>query len=270
VARFDPVAYASPSPAPARSVIWRIPPDDFSPNAVELFLHGGGPVRVLQITSPGGGSIAVALEAGDFLTLRLGGKTVGVLVRRTDTEAGARVRVVLMGSGVRDKDGLPQIVGDWRIAEGSGTTVDLYCLRDDRDREADMAWPHRAAEFADDTYRETDTTGAPLLLDDGAGLVRRNGTASLLTTIGGAVGVQGDERLGGTPERQAWYSGNRADGVPFERSELVDDGWSLRGVACAANGTAQRVRLSGTSAAAALHARRLLGLEPRQTDDEST
>jgi hypothetical protein len=52
--------------------------------------------------------------------------------------------------------------------------------------------------------------------------------------------------------------------VEFAQGELVDDGWPLRGFDCAANGSGQRTRLSGTSAAAALRGRRILGLPERK------
>jgi hypothetical protein len=261
VACFDP---PSPEvPDPARSVLWRLPPDDFSPNALEIVLHGGGKHRTLGIAPPGRELTEIDLQVGDFVSVMRGGHRIGWLYRRPDAAASARVRLDLAGTAWRSPGAPPTPAGDWRITETSGSVVDLYALRDDRDPVDDEAFPRRGAHFADHRYRETDGTGAPLRADAGAGPVRRAGTASMLTTVSGVIAVQADERLGGGPRQQAWYSGNRASSVPWTWSKLVDDGWPSRGVACAANGTAQRVRMSGTSAAAALHARWLLGLGER-------
>ncbi len=261
VARFE-----APSPAvpqPTRSVIWRVPPDDFSPNGIELVRAGVGGTVDLRITPPGEAPIDISLQEGDFGLLMRGNRTIGALIRRADTATSAAVRFAVIGTGWDRADAHPAPVGDWQIAEVGESAVDLYALRDDRDVAGDKGRPRWPASFADVGYRDTDAFGVPLLQDDAASVVRRTGTASLLTTVPGTMAVQADERLGGNPRTQAWYSGNRADHMPWEWSALVDDGWPSRGYDCAANGTAQRARLSGTSAAAGLHARCLLGLSPR-------
>ncbi len=261
VARFDPPSAEEPNPQ--RSVIWRAPPDDFSPNGVELVRAGLGGTVDLRITPPGEPAIAISLAEGDVALLLRGDFPIGALVRRADTATSARVRFALIGTAWDRAGAPPAPAGDWRIAEPGTQAVDLYALRDDRDLAGDRGRPRWPATFADVRYRETDAFGVPLLEDDSAGVVRRTGTASLLTTVPGTMAVQADERLGGGARRQAWYSGNRADALPWDWAALVDDGWPLRGVDCAANGTARRVRLSGTSAAVGLHARWLLGLSPR-------
>jgi hypothetical protein len=248
-------------------VVWRIPPDDFSPSAVDIVLDGapaGGAARDLYLTTPEGTPLGVSLRPGDLALIRRGDLVVGALLRRQDTATSARMRLVLAGTG-RDGSARPRPpAGDWQIGVRAGERARLYALRDDRDRVADQGRPHRSAVLVDRAYRDSDRAGAPVMGDDGAGQVVRAGTASVLTTAARVTAVRADERLGSGAPRPAWYAGLPATGVEFAKGELVDDGWPLRGIDCAANGSGQRARLSGTSAAAALRGRRMLGLPERK------
>lgn len=252
--------------APPREVVWRIPPDDFSPNALDIVLEGiggAGTVRHLVLTPPDGPPLEVAMQPDGLVFLRRDGDVVGAVLRRPDTGSVARLRLALAGTG-RDGSGRAHpAAGDWRVGVRPEERAMIYALRDDRDPRADEARPHRAAVLDDPAYRDESRSGAPLMVDAPGAVVRRAGTLSLLATIPGVIAVAALERMGGGTARPAWYSGLRGDGAELAVAELVDDGWSLRGVDCAANGSAQRARLSGSSAAAALHARALLGLPPR-------
>ena len=73
------------------------------------------------------------------------------------------------------------------------------------------------------------------------------------------IAVQANELMIGVPERQAGYSGRRMDGQPVTTTEIVDRDRYTRGVSAVANGSPQRVNVSGTSAAVALSARAALG-----------
>ena len=68
VARFDPATQAAPDPV--RSVVWRQPPDDFSPNTMEMIFDGAGEQRTLQITPPGEAATEITLDAGDIVLVR--------------------------------------------------------------------------------------------------------------------------------------------------------------------------------------------------------
>lgn len=242
-------------------VVWRIAPDDFSPNALEIILSKG--VGGLWLAPPGQEAIPLALEEGGIALVRRGADVIGAVLRRPDPAGRMLLRLTLGGTGYRRAGAAVAVAGDWRIGLAGEGTADLYILRDDRDRVADGAYPHRGSVFASPSYAETGTEGSPLMDDRLDEVIRRAGTASVLATIPGAVAVGAEERLGQGPARAAWYSGARADGAGWAASELVDDGWPSRGLDCAANGSALRGRMSGTSAAAALHGRRLLGLPPR-------
>ena len=108
--------------------------------------------------------------------------------------------------------------------------------------------------------------------DDPESAVLRSGTLSVLATAAESVlataadpridVVQANQRYGKGTEIQAAYSGRRQNGMDLTVSKLVDDGWPGRGAAAAANGGQRRVRMSGTSAAAGLRARTILGLDP--------
>ncbi len=251
---------------PQAPVIWRIPPDDFSPSAVDIVLESPltvGQPRDLYITPPGGPPLGVSLRPGDLALIRQGDAVIGALLRRQDTATSVRMRLALAGTG-HDGTARPRPpAGDWQISVKAGERARLYALRDDRDPVADQGRPHRGAVFVDHAYRTTDRAGAPAMGDTGAGQVLRAGTASVLTTAARVMAVRADERLGTGPWRPAWYSGLPASGLEFAEVERVDDGWPLRGIDCAANGTGQRARLSGTSAAAALRGRRIIGLPDR-------
>jgi hypothetical protein len=247
----------------ARPLVWRTAPDDFSPNVVQMVVeHAGGaaPPPVVTLTPPGGAPEAIPLQPGLHRPLTVDGHVVGSVQCTVDTPTRAQLRVALMGSGWGDASAVPAPAGDWQIAVQGHTVAHVHVLRDDRDRSADRARPRSPSSLHDAAYRETDLTGAHLLNDPGGEeLVLRAWTASVLTTAPGVVAVAAQERRTGEPA-MAWYSGLPADGMQFDKAELVDDGGSLRGLDCAANGSGQRGRLSGTSAAAALFARRELEL----------
>ncbi|MGL4236698.1 hypothetical protein [Tabrizicola sp.] len=259
-ALIDPVEAPGP-------VTWRLPPDDFSPNSVDIVLKGTKPgPRTLGLALPGQAPVFVPLEINRPMAILYGTDIIGAVTRRPDTTTSAMIRLALLGTGVNNDGRPPAPAGDWEIWVGAGERAELCCLRDDRDPVADEAHPHRGAVFVDLQYRDADFTGAPLQDDVGDGNVRRLGTISVLATTPGAVPVGALERFGLGPEQPAVYSGRPRNGALPPQAELVDDGWQMRGRECAAKGTPQRTRMSGTSAAAGLHGRKLLGIPPRPLD----
>ena len=94
------------------------------------------------------------------------------------------------------------------------------------------------------------------MADTGPCPVRRSGTASVLSTGAGAWCVEATERWPGGRQRTAWYSGRKADGSQFDQRILVDDGQAGRGTPAVGTGGPALYAVSGTSAAAALAARR--------------
>ena len=245
-------------------VVWRIAPDDHSPNAMQIIMPDE--TAGLWLAPPGQGAIPILPSPGRLSLIQRGQAVIGAIHRQPDTSGRVRLRLTLGPTGRADPGDAIAPFGDWRIGLAGDGTADLFILRDDRDPVTDRGRPHRGAVFDAPGYVATDPDGAPVMPDRVASVVRRAGTASILTTIPGVVPVGAAERLGSGAPRTAWYCGAPTDGADWAVTELVDDGWPSRGVDCAANGSAQRHRMSGTSAAAALRARRLLNLPPRGPD----
>jgi hypothetical protein len=175
------------------------------------------------------------------------------------------LRMVLAPTAWRAAVRRPCFAGDWTLSFHHSDDVRIWVLRDDRDWSLDKAWPRRASHLFDQAYRVKDANGAFLLTDDPDSTVVRMGTASVLATARSVLAVQADEVLGlGTPAA-AWYSGIQMTGRPADLTAVVDNGRHDAGLLACANGTAQMVKVSGTSAAIALAARGYLGLPARPT-----
>lgn len=245
------------------SVFWDLPPDDFSTNQMEIFGPAGRPVRI-GLAAPGQGQIATAalLQPRSFRYLRRGGVRIGILMRFDDQGGRSRTRMALWQTA--GSSGTPTPSGRWTVVNEGTDPLDMWLFRDDRDPMADRARPRRPSRFWSAGYILRDALGAPPLGDDPGATVRRTGTLSVLATaaVPRVDVVQADRRYGAGAAAKADYSGSRVDGLDLTVSELVDDGWPGCGVPVAANGGQRRVRMSGTSAAAGLRARRLLGLGP--------
>ena len=186
------------------------------------------------------------------------------------------MRLSLAPTGWQCPGILPCPSGDWTVSFARKDDVSLWILRDDRDFMLDGPLPRRASAFFDQAYEVRDPLGSYFLIDDPGSAVVRSGTISVLATAkvkGPAlvpnrtvcdrvVAVQANEQMIGLPERQAFYSGRRVDGLAIEKTALVDWGRSGSGVQVAANGTQQRTRMTGTSAAVAMYGRHHLGIPP--------
>lgn len=238
----------------APSVIWRLPPDDFSGNTVEICVPSPDGAEI-TLTTPDGQTATASLPPATFAPLHLHGSFVGGLHRLPDSDGKAKYRLTLAGTGWYPGGQRPAPYGDWRLAVRASATVGLWILRDDRSLPFDRSRPHRPSVFAGPDYAPTDALGAPVIADTGPGPVRRSGTASVLSTGAGAWCVEATERWPGGPERTAWYSGRKADGTQFDQRILVDDGRASGGTPAVGTGGPARYAVSGTSAAAALAAR---------------
>ncbi len=249
--------------APPSRVFWDLAPDDFSVNQIEIFGPAGQSVA-LQIAAPGQALADVTMPAAQSIrTILRDGRAIGYLLRHADAAGWSRTRLVLWPAAPRPGGGAAPF-GRWTLATRGSANLDAWVLRDDRNPVADRFRPRRPSVLWDPWYQRRGPTGAPPLTDDAPSAVRRSGTLSVLATTlaPAAIAVQANERLGQQPPAQAGYSGRRQTGRALEASALVDDGWTGRGTAAAANGGPRRIRMSGTSAAAGIEARRILGLGP--------
>ena len=246
-------------------VCWDLPPDDFSANELEIFGKAGEPLR-LQVAGPGQDQVVEASlpSPGFRLIVRKRGVTIGRLIRLSDRNGRSRARFILSQTAT-DASGLTSTpCGRWVLRSDGPDKLDFWLFRDDRDPMADRSHPRRPSRFFSAGYVLRDPLGAPPLGDDPESAVLRSGTLSVLATAADPRidVVQANQRYGKGTEIQAAYSGRRQNGMDLTVSKLVDDGWPGRGAVAAANGGQRRVRMSGTSAAAGLRARTILGLDP--------
>ncbi len=240
--------------AAAKTLTWHLPPDDFSPNTIEMIVENValGPIRPkITLTLPNGRQASAELLPNKIATLKIGPHTIGQLIRAANLDGKARYRLVIEPTGWLKPNRRPAPFGDWSISIDTNQLATLWVLRDERDMVADMATPRRTSFFTDPEYFENDASGAYILTDPQTGPLRRSGTASVLTTAVGPTTVQAEERFGSEPTHQAWYSGRAQNGGNFDISILVDDGYKSRGLIAIGNGTDREFRISGTSAAAA-------------------
>lgn len=247
------------------SVVWRVPPDDFSENTAEFQVLTANPVlrQTVRITAPTGQTAVVLLRESRRVWIRRNGVIIGGIVRNKDAATGPRLRMTLAPTGWRPDTALPCFAGDWTLSFHHEDEVRVWVLRDDRDWSLDKALPRRASYLFDQTYKERDEHDAYHLTNDKNSAVVRSGTASLLATARTVIAVQADETLGAGKPQPAWYSGNRVSLKAAEARATVDIGRHEAGILAAANGTAQKVKVTGTSAAIALAARGVLGLPAR-------
>jgi hypothetical protein len=249
-ARLQPATLPTASP----SVQWHLPPDDFSPNCLEICLTSGAAPK-LTLTAPDGRQAEATPGPGTLSLIRSGDTIIGALHRLPDRAGVAKLRLALARTGWTRADTLPAPAGNWRIAIAADRVADFWVLRDDTDAIQDQSRPHRRSYLVDDRYRMQDMSGAYLMTDPAEGVLRRSGTASVLTTASGARTVAALQRWGTGPGTLAYYSGRAFDGADPALGMLVDDGWEGAGVMALVNGSGRRMRVSGTSAAAGLAAR---------------
>lgn len=225
-------------------VIWESLPDDASVNVLDLCVTSGCATFVLRAGS-GGSSLALKLQHGYFCDLTLEGKLVGhVHARKVPSGAGLAVRIALE----------PGVTANaWEIEMQNDQAADLWILRDD----PELALNFKNAEqsrFFDDQYVEQGDDGYPAM-SDGPSVIKRAGTASILTTAGRAKAVAATVRRHGQ-DMVAEYSA-----LPYDGKELAES-WSLGaetdpGLDVVGNGSPRLFRVEGTSIAAAAFARQL-------------
>ncbi len=243
------------------SVFWHVPPDDFSVNTVEICVDAPeNPTLVL--TAPYGETAEITLAQGQIASLLMNGAEIGGVHNIPSFGSKTKLRLSLAATAWQSPSVRPPPYGNWRIGIKAQSDADLWILRDDTTRDETKARPNRASFFADHLYEERDRLGNYGLDDTSTGMLRRSGTASIMTTGGdpAVVAVQANERLGTNPIQQAMYSGRHFDGSAMTREELVDDGWTGRGTHAVGNGTDRVFSVSGSSSAAALAARRQAAL----------
>jgi hypothetical protein len=257
-------AHLTPSAsATANAATWRMPADDFSKNSVELFVTPPEPqdvavAQIIRITAPSRPVLEIGIKQNQFFRILRDGQPIGILMRFGDMQSARRLRLSFFATGWGSARQLPTPAGDWLISAAPDHDVRLWILRDDRNRFQDGPYPRRPSSFVDPAYQEKDNNGAFLLDDNPGSSVLRSGTVSVLATTPSAVQVQANEKLVGVAQRQAWYSGRRQDGRAITVTAVVDQDRQSGGVMAAADGTSRRMRISGTSAAVAIHAHDLL------------
>jgi hypothetical protein len=245
----------------SESLTWFLEPFDRSANTLDLFYRGAPPL--LTLTAPDGRTAAHPFAYAPLATLSDGDAVVGAAWNRAaETADGwSRIRLTLGPTAAAEPKADVAQSGGWSIrlrAPGSPVKdLNAWILRDDWPGRGARAQNHLQSRFVDPAYVAAGPFGiAPP--DDSAGksLIRRAGTASVLTTAKAerivCVGATARIHAGG-PLQPAAYSGQPYDGAPTDY-ELVDDPAPSAGTPALGNGGPGLFAVSGTSVAAALRA----------------
>lgn len=245
---------------PARGqVAWRIQPDDFSANTLEIYHAPGGVASRMLLPD----ATAFNLPQTPFLgALDLNDKAIGGVWTVATEDGGLRTRITLSPTASRVAGDMSAPFGRWVLRAGE-TDLSVWILRDETGFEADPTAPARASWLEDDDYARTDALGNPALTDAVPSIVRRAGTASILATSLSDRILRISAHVGG--HGPAPYASLPSPGpVPaFETVDLAEQkgasvALNMRPLgpggqrAVLGNGGPARFRAAGTSLAAAL------------------
>ncbi|PZX14336.1 hypothetical protein LX81_02919 [Palleronia aestuarii] len=263
---------------------WQIPWGDPSANGLELILPAHDAFDLSLVDPSGQGTQTDLGRAGRYGLWLLfeGGAVMGALQKAPSGAGGTRLRLVLAPTA-RDRARPGRALarpGRWQVAltdrdpcrSGEADPVAGWILRDDADLPEPGRPPRRQSWFADrrrplhDGIGVLETDDAPRAGDE----VRRLGTASVLATIDAdalAAGTGG--RAGVTVATASWTALGRPASAPAPYAgrvhpdhprttalHVVDAPGPAGGTPTIATATPRRVRVSGTSVAAALEAGR--------------
>lgn len=245
------------------TVTWTLANEDRSPNTVEICVEAGA-WDEFALTAPDGSALVLSpahLMPGHFAEIRLDDTVIGGIHNLPSGE-NAKLRLSLAPTAWKPGEPRPAPAGDWKIGVRASSAVNLWILRDDRD-----ATGRIPSMFSHPDYRERRSDGSWIMDDTMTGNLRRLGTASVYTTTKakGAVTVeaqQSDRAKSVTSTApysgQAFTQQNGGPKFPLTHRETVDIGEPFNGLEAVHNGTSVILeRFSGTSAAAALAARKL-------------
>ncbi len=240
-----------------RAVDWHVPPDDYSPNTVQIIIPGGsGEEVMLDLIAPGGLRAELSLGPEEFSLLIFRDQIVGAVARSADRGGAARLRLTLAPTASDRRNAALASAGQWTLGIGKPDhSAQLWILRDDHDFRDHGPWPRRASRFVHPAYEEHDVVGQWQMGDHPGAVIRRAGTMSVMATVPGVRVVAAAELVPQAAPRPAPYSGLRADAQPTLPMVPVDHVIEAPGRPCFANGTRERFRMSGTSAATAIAAR---------------
>lgn len=221
-------------------VIWGIQPGDVSANVLDLCVSGKQATFTLRSGS-NGQSVDFTLKHGDYCDLFDDQELIGgVHARRSGWQGPLVVRLALEPA---------LTAGVWEIEMLNNQAAELWILRDDEE----LALNHMnslQSRFLDHDYTETGDDGFPKM-DDGNSVIRRAGSASVLTTAPGVTSVSA------TVERAGQNVVARYSGLPWNGTEIANE-VSLGvetdpGLEVIGNGSPRRFQVEGTSIAAAAY-----------------
>jgi len=249
-----------------RCVSWRIQPEDFSANTVELIQPIAD--QGLDLNAPDGATATLPTDLGLY-EIREGGDLIGAIWCSDIGTGRRRTRLSLAPTAAKTAQDARCPFGLWSFGPAQGD-VDLWILRDHTGFEADPAAPARASWFTDELYRHHDALGRPALTDPlpatgatGSAVTRKGSASILASTLRTDVVVVTAEVGAG---QDAPYASLPSDGCrqPVRQDLARVDGAAAfhdraprhpgDGRAVLGNGTGQRFRAGGTSLAAALEA----------------
>lgn len=236
-------------------ITWMLPPDDASPNTIEIKSDAQQPQ--LRLTDPRGANVPVPVEENGLSLLKHGNDVIGAVLA---AKTGDAWQITLTLSGTRSYKGLPTaLAGRWQLHNDAGGPLRLWVQRDEQTSVQTKVPRLRQSYFEDADYVKRDALGRFPINDaqPPESSIRRNGSVSAFAGLGASdavVTVGALERIGGQ-QRTAYYSGIfESPGDQPSQTHLVDEDRYGRGTLCLGNGTSRKYRVSGTSAAAAIGA----------------
>ncbi|TRW94799.1 hypothetical protein FNJ84_18195 [Paracoccus sp. M683] len=263
--------------AKGQSVQWQIPPDDPTPNVVEIWgprqaQPGDQPGIELSLTLPGGQVAATDFcdQRDGISKLMAGGVEIArayrqfrQIRRRQSGERYWRQCLTLIAAPTLPVDsralhGAPSGFWQLTLTDGPATVMDIDVQRDDR--LSTFPGTRRQSRLYDQAYQGQGPSGHPLDDDpaDPRSVLRRRGTANAYGSgdtqlrVGGAIGGNGVTvaTAGASGSEVARYSGLLLSGSPGDLLAQSDRSRLVSGVMAHGCLSGSRADMSGTSVAA--------------------
>lgn len=252
-----------------QAITWRLHHGDHSSNSLDI-CYAAEDAPALELKAPDGSVAQLELTQGSYSKVMFGDRVIGGALLRSTAQNHHRLRLSFSAPASKDLTAPRVPAGDWQITlkaiSGGVGEASLWILRDDSNLHLFGEDPVRPSEFVDPHHRERLSGGEIPMKDQDLSAIRQSGTASTLCASKHlrvvSVKALHQPHPGGSC-RDSWYSGLPPPDGEDLQGELVDQGWTAPGLRLLGNGSAQRFRVSGSSFATALAARKA-GIEQKQ------
>lgn len=239
----------------SRELLWRIHPDDATPNFLEIWLPDDVDEKSIEIDVEPPGLPSARVRQGDVMALKSGDDSLCTAVFLDHAGNGkgklALVAVAPTSTHRREQGGAVAPFGIWKVTVTKTTPgradVNAWIQRDDP---VLGTLPYgRQSFFEDKLYKRfEDYSGRPKETEDEKSVVRREGTINGIATGRQTIVIGGFRRSDGST---APYSGSarKGSGLAPDAMTVSDDSAISRGVLAAGVRSGSTVAMSGTSVA---------------------